>query len=165
MRLVMFALLSTISASALADMHEDQAERACESAARAFYTVAEAAHGHVSAVDTPDARDAYLSGFAHEWNRYLTNDTAPAPTASLRPWLLDAWAHGVSMLHTMGDVKAMYEVIGKQWVLDGEDELNRHCMYALGKLDGEGRLLKVLGMVPASSVSSSASQTPRSGHH
>jgi len=165
MRLVMFALLSTISATALADMHEDQAERACESAARSFYTVAETAHGRVSAVDTPAARDAYLSGFAHEWSRYLTTDTTPAPTASLRPWLLDAWEHGVSMLHTMGDVKTMYEVIGKQWVLDGEEELNRHCMYALGKLDGEGRLLRVLGMAPASSVSSPPTKATRSSHH
>ena len=165
MRLMMFALLSTISASALADMHEDQAERACESAARSFYTVAEAAHGHISAVDTPAARDAYLSGFAHEWTRYLANDATPAPTASLRPWLLDAWARGVSMLHTMGDVKAMYEVIGKQWVLDGEDELNRHCMYSLGKLDGEGRLLKVLGIAPAGATSSQALSVSRSKRH
>ncbi|HXY76547.1 MAG TPA: hypothetical protein VEH54_06535 [Steroidobacteraceae bacterium] len=172
MRLVFVALLSTISAAAIADTHEDQAERACEAAGRSFYTVADAAHGRVSAVDTPAARDAYLKGFALEWNRYLTTDKTPPPTESLKPWLLDAWAHGISTLHTSDDIASSYgaklsalqaENI-RQSVLDAQDELNRHCMYALGKLDGEGRLLIFLGKTPTSASNSAAANAPRSNH-
>jgi hypothetical protein len=166
MRLVMFALLSMASFAASADAvsmtDEDQAERACVAAARSFYTVAEAAHGRVSAVDTPAARTAYLAGFTYEWNHYLTSDTTPPPTQSLKPWLLGAWAHGVSMLHTMGDITGQsgvdFSANQRQWVLDAQAELNRHCMYALGRLEGEGRLLKVLGMVSAGSHGGTATQ-------
>jgi hypothetical protein len=148
--------------------NENQAERACTAAARSFYTIAEAAHGRVSAVDGPAARKAYLTGFAYEWNMYGTSNNAPPPTESLKPWLLGAWAHGVSMLRTMGDITDQYgmnfSANQRQWVLDAQDELNRHCMYALGKLDGEGRLLKALGMAPATSVRSSAATATDSGH-
>jgi len=172
MRLVLVALLGTLSAAALADTHEDRAERACEAAGRSFFTVADAAHGRVSAIDTPAARDAYLKGFALEWNRYLTNDKAPPPTETLKPWLLDSWTRGVSTLHTLSDIATSYganlsalqaENV-RQSVLDAQDELNRHCMYALGKLDGEGRLLQALGKGAASGGNSGATGAQRSSH-
>jgi|SRR5215469_13938106 len=118
---------------------EDLAEHVCIAAAIAFLATAPASHGRHALLVSSAYKDIYLRKFADEWHA--------TPSPQLKTLLLESYGVATERYHLWsGRVHGTPPAATfKADFADAERELGVHCMYAMGRLDGQGKLLEVLG--------------------